>query len=72
MVEHSSDGSKVGEALDSGLEALGLDSNSSVKEYVSYFDTSVEGSRGLNGAIPCNKIWDASGTKLACVLLFDS
>jgi hypothetical protein len=72
MVDYLKNSSDVSDALERGLEALGLGSSSTIKEHASYVDVSVEGLRSFNGAIPCRTIWDISGTRLALVLLFDS
>jgi hypothetical protein len=72
MVDYSKNSSDVSDALGRGVEALGLDSASTVNEHASYVDASVEGLRTFNGAIPCKTIWDISGNRLALVLLFDS
>ncbi|TVY47126.1 Diphthine--ammonia ligase [Lachnellula occidentalis] len=75
MVDHSSSSSYVEETLDKGLGALGLDSTSALDEYASYLDLSIQGlqhARSFGGAIPCRRIWDSSGNRLALVLLFDS
>jgi hypothetical protein len=75
MVDYPSGSSDVNETLDKGLKALGLDSTSALKEYSSYLDASINGfrdSRSISKAIPCRRIWDGLGNRLALVLLFDS
>lgn len=70
----ASSSSDISGALSKGLAALGLES-ASVDGYASYVDVSIEGllrSRRFGAVVPCRRIWDGLGRRLALVLLFDA
>jgi diphthine-ammonia ligase len=75
MIDYSEDVSELQRKLEQALKGLGSGLEARDFIHTSYLDVSIQGLwdvGNFSGRIPCRSIWEASGKKLAAVLILDT
>jgi diphthine-ammonia ligase len=75
MIDYTEDVSEFLGRLGAALKVLGTQLDVEGCIHASYLDVSIQGMWNMGnfgGKIPCRSIWDASGKRLATVLILDT